>query len=229
MEQHLVLLVHITPEVLAGKFRGNGIGVSRFSKVLLCDGSDRAVWAFPVLESYTLTRSWGREPKRGGLQPGSVRWVQDMHGILRPTMRLPRMRWSGQIVRCAALATGILAFCAPVGAAGSVEEGLKLANMHCSRCHVVSESNRMGGIGSTPSFRLLVTAFKDWRARFETFYARRPHPAFLSIEGRGRLRTDLPPNAHPVTLPARAIDDLVALAEEIKAGAANAGTNKTAE
>lgn len=99
-------------------------------------------------------------------------------------------------------------------AAGSLEEGRRLAKEHCSRCHVV-EDNKFGGIGSTPSFRLLVTAFKDWRTRFETFYARRPHPAFVSIEGKGRLREDLPPNAHPVTLPARAIDDLVALAEHL--------------
>ena len=99
-------------------------------------------------------------------------------------------------------------------AAGSLDEGRRLAKEHCSRCHVVDD-NKFGGIGSTPSFRLLVTAFKDWRTRFKTFYARRPHPAFVSIEGKGRLREDLPPNAHPVTLPARAIDDLVALAEHL--------------
>jgi len=119
----------------------------------------------------------------------------------------------------------MLAVAGPVGA-GSVEEGRKVANEHCSRCHVVGEANALGGIGSTPSFRMLATAFKDWPSRFESFYARRPHPAFLSIEGRGRLREDLPPNAHPVTLPARAIDDLVALAEEIRARAAPKGAGK---
>jgi hypothetical protein len=114
-----------------------------------------------------------------------------------------------------AMANGLLA--APVfGFAADLENGRKLAREHCARCHVVGEGNKFGGIGSTPSFRLLVTAFKDWRTRFKTFYARRPHPAFLSIEGKGRLRKDLPPNAHPVELPARSIDDLVALAEHLE-------------
>lgn len=112
--------------------------------------------------------------------------------------------------------------------AGDVENGLQLARQHCARCHVVGDSNKFGGIGSTPSFRLLVTAFEDWRTRFETFYARRPHPAFVSIEGRGRLREDLPPNAHPVTLPSTAIDDLVALAQDIKAKGAR-GADKAGQ
>lgn len=117
-----------------------------------------------------------------------------------------------------AVAAGLAVFLATTSAsAGEVAEGRRLAAQHCARCHVVSEDNRYGGIGSTPSFRLLAKAFPDWRTRFETFYARRPHPAFLAIEGRGRLRADLPANAHPVVLPASAIDDLVALAEHIRA------------
>ena len=120
------------------------------------------------------------------------------------------------LAMCVAMASGLLA--APVlGFAADLENGRKLAREHCARCHVIGEGNKFGGIGSTPSFRLLVTAFKDWRTRFKTFYARRPHPAFLSIEGKGRLREDLPPNAHPVELPARSIDDLVALAEHLEA------------
>lgn len=103
-----------------------------------------------------------------------------------------------------------------LAAEGNAEAGRKIAGEHCARCHVVSDDNRHGGIGSTPSFRLLVSALPDWRTRFQTFYARRPHPAFLLIEGRGRLREDLPPNAHPVVLPASAIDDLVALAEHLR-------------
>lgn len=124
-----------------------------------------------------------------------------------------------------ALAAGLAPVVALAGA-GNIEEGRRIANVHCARCHVVGEVNAAGGIGSTPSFRLLVSAFKDWRTRFETFYARRPHPAFLSIEGRGRLREDLPPNAHPVILPARAIDDLVALAGEIRTQAAKPEAKK---
>lgn len=129
----------------------------------------------------------------------------------------PRAR----IARCTVVAIACLVLTSPAGAGndvGSADAGRKIANAYCARCHVVSKANASGGIGSTPSFRMLVTALTDWRTRFRTFYARRPHPAFLSIEGQGRLREDLPPNAHPVSLPVRAIDDLLALAEEIRAG-----------
>ena len=98
----------------------------------------------------------------------------------------------------------------------SVEKGKRIARLHCARCHVVGEFNRMGGISSTPSFYLLVRAFKDWRERFETFYARRPHPAFLSIKGQGRLRQDLPANAHPVVLERRAVADVIAYVETLR-------------
>ena len=40
-----------------------------------------------------------------------------------------------------------------------------------------------GGIGSTPSFQLLANSFPDYKDRFETFNARRPHPVFVIIEG----------------------------------------------
>ena len=141
-----------------------------------------------------------------------------MDGNIRPGMMQPSQICCGVVVLRAVLTLGLVVLAGPV-MAGSADEGRKVANEHCSRCHVVSLDNSAGGIGSTPSFRMLATAFKDWRTRFETFYARRPHPAFLSIEGRGRLREDLPPYAHPVTLSQRAIDDLVALAEEINAQA----------
>ena len=104
-------------------------------------------------------------------------------------------------------------------AAGDVTAGRKIAHQHCARCHVIDEKNKFGGIGSTPSFKLLVTAFKDWRTRFKTFYARRPHPALITIEGRGRLREDLPPNAHPIELSSKAVDDILALAEDIRRSA----------
>lgn len=58
--------------------------------------------------------------------------------------------------------------------------GADLALVHCGRCHVVSEANRMKAIGSTPSFALLRT-FDDWDIRFQTFYVLKPHPAFTQI------------------------------------------------
>ena len=63
------------------------------------------------------------------------------------------------------------------GAQSLAEKGEKLARLHCARCHVVADGNAFSGIGSTPSFRLLVNALDDWRERFETFHTRRPHPA----------------------------------------------------
>ena len=56
---------------------------------------------------------------------------------------------------------------------------------------MIGDFNRMGGIGSTPSFQLLVNALKDFEDRFRSFFARRPHPAFVTVKGYPRLN-DLP-------------------------------------
>ncbi|MEK9942324.1 MAG: hypothetical protein VW771_07600, partial [Gammaproteobacteria bacterium] len=61
--------------------------------------------------------------------------------------------------------------------ADPVQEGLDLSIQYCSRCHVIGEYNRLGGIGNTPSFNWMVKS-DDWRERFTTFYTRRPHPVF---------------------------------------------------
>ncbi len=102
-------------------------------------------------------------------------------------------------------------------AEGDVARGRALAERHCARCHVIGDFNRFGGIGSTPSFQLLVNSFRDYKARFETFYARRPHPAFVTIEGFGRHMEHLPPNANPVELPLESVADILAFAETLKA------------
>jgi hypothetical protein len=61
------LLVHIAPENKVSAIRRNGIAPRRLSAPLQAyAGIDRLVWAFPVLPSYTLTYSWGRELKRSG-------------------------------------------------------------------------------------------------------------------------------------------------------------------
>lgn len=99
---------------------------------------------------------------------------------------------------------------------GNGERGRKIAEEHCSRCHVVGDYNPNGGISSTPSFQLLVKRRPDYRERFETFFARRPHPAFISIKGAGRLLEHLPPNAAPIELPREAIADILAFVETLK-------------
>lgn len=99
------------------------------------------------------------------------------------------------------LAGSLIAACltpAPAHAAGDAEKGRAIAIEHCARCHVVGDHNPMGGIGSTPSFQLL-KSMNDWRERFESFYARRPHPVHVRVEGIPKL-TNLPPNAAPFTI-----------------------------
>lgn len=57
-------LVHIAPESEAKKIKRNGISPRRMKGWI--EGHDRFVWAFPVLESYTITHQWMRELKRSG-------------------------------------------------------------------------------------------------------------------------------------------------------------------
>lgn len=63
---------------------------------------------------------------------------------------------------------------------GDAAEGLKISSLHCGRCHVVSEANRMNAIGSTPSFHVL-RSLSDWDERFQSFFALNPHPSFTQV------------------------------------------------
>ena len=65
---------------------------------------------------------------------------------------------------------------------GDLARGEKLAFLHCGRCHVIGPRNRMGGLGSTPSFGVLKT-LNDWELRFRGFYLLNPHPSFTQIPG----------------------------------------------
>ena len=76
----------------------------------------------------------------------------------------------------------------------------KLAFLHCGRCHVIGERNRMGGIGSTPGFAVIRT-WPDWEAKMRGFYLLNPHPAFTQIEGvTDPFPADRPSPIHPVRL-----------------------------
>ena len=69
-------LVHITADTDAARIRRHGIRPRRIN--WLIKGEDRFVWAFPVLESYTLTHQWARELKRWGRQTlAAVTFVLD--------------------------------------------------------------------------------------------------------------------------------------------------------
>lgn len=102
----------------------------------------------------------------------------------------------------------------PVLADSVLEQGKRVADQHCSRCHVVGEANRMGGIGSTPSFALL-RRMDDWEERYSSFFARNPHPAFVTVEGLSGTRT-LPPNAAPITLTEDEVAALMAYVRSMK-------------
>ena len=94
-----------------------------------------------------------------------------------------------------ALAIGLLLLAQPVLADGTAARGLKFAEQHCSRCHVVG-TNKFGGIGSTPSFRLFARMMlkkeQSILVRFRTFYLRPPHPPFVQVDGVARSTKDLP-------------------------------------
>lgn len=106
----------------------------------------------------------------------------------------------------------ILAFLAgSVHAQTAVEKGRTLALQHCTRCHVVDEANPFSGIASTPSFKLLVTAFDDWKERFETFHARRPHPAVVRFDGVPPPNDNLP-TTRTVDLKLEDVEAIVAFA-----------------
>lgn len=65
---------------------------------------------------------------------------------------------------------------------GDKADGSRLALVHCGRCHVVDERNRMGGIGSSPSFAAL-RGRKNWSDLFRAFWAHNPHPSFTQVAG----------------------------------------------
>ena len=92
-----------------------------------------------------------------------------------------------------------LALPAPA-AAQDYAPGEKLTLINCGRCHVVSEKNRMGGIGSTPSFAVIRT-WENWEDKMKAFWTFRPHPAFTQVEGMTEpFPEDQPSHIHPITL-----------------------------
>ncbi len=92
--------------------------------------------------------------------------------------------------------------------------GRGLARLHCSRCHVMPDLRNMG-IGSTPSFKIMVQSrAADWRDKFEAFFSLAPHPAFVTIK---ELRTERsgPAIAAPIVIGLRDLDDLMAYVDTL--------------
>ena len=102
----------------------------------------------------------------------------------------------------------------PALAAGDVAKGRELSITHCARCHVIGDYNKFGGLGSTPSFPLLV-GLEDGLERFRTFYERRPHPVFVRVPNVPRW-SKAPAYATEFTVTLEAIADLMAYVKTIK-------------
>lgn len=100
---------------------------------------------------------------------------------------------------------------------GDIDAGEKLARLHCGRCHVVSQDNPFGGIGSTPSFAAM-RSFDDWEDKFTTFWSLNPHPSFTRVEGlTGPFDPMRPPHIAPVEMTQQDLQAIVAFAARIKA------------
>ena len=99
---------------------------------------------------------------------------------------------------------------------GDANVGEKLALLHCGRCHVVSEKNRMGGIGSTPSFAAL-RSLEGWEDKFLAFWAANPHPSFTQVAGLTEpFDPDHPPHIAPVEITQDDVEAIFAYAATIE-------------
>ncbi|SHJ14686.1 hypothetical protein SAMN04488012_105129 [Palleronia salina] len=76
---------------------------------------------------------------------------------------------------------------------GDAAAGADLSLKLCGRCHVVGPVNRMKGLGSTPSFRVL-RGLPGWQGRFALFFVLAPHAAFTQV-------TDVTPPFDPAYPP----------------------------
>ena len=107
-----------------------------------------------------------------------------------------------------------LLIASPAGADGDAAKGRVIAADHCTRCHVVGNLNKFGGIGSTPSFQL-IAGMEDGMERFQTFYARRPHPNFVRVPDLPRF-SNAPPYAIPFTVTEIGIQNLMTFVKTLK-------------
>ncbi len=96
-----------------------------------------------------------------------------------------------------------------------VERGYEIAREHCARCHVISDDNRMSGISSTASFPMMVNYLDDWELRFETFFARNPHPAHVRVDGSDPP-SEWPTGTVPVEITADDVEALLAYARSLR-------------
>lgn len=99
---------------------------------------------------------------------------------------------------------------------GDTVDGARLALVHCGRCHVVDNRNRMGGIGSTPSFAAM-RGRENWSNLFRAFYVHNPHPSFTQVEDVTEpFDPDRPIHVAPVEITLEEIEAITAFVATIK-------------
>ena len=114
------------------------------------------------------------------------------------------------------LFAALMLLCPTPAAAQDYAPGEKLTMFNCGRCHKVSEKDRMGGIGSTPSFAVIRT-WENWEEKMKAFWTYRPHPVFTQIEGiTDPFPPNRPANVHPISLTLKEIDIIVEYARTIE-------------
>ncbi|SLN30527.1 hypothetical protein PSA7680_01462 [Pseudoruegeria aquimaris] len=165
------------------------------------DGGGRAVFARGAV-TYVLIVPEDGAPERAEFTGRFIDWLQSDTGLntvlaFQPPEGAPFAAAEAEAVVAAAPAFD-----------GDAREGERLSLLHCGRCHVVGDANRMAGLGSTPSFPVLRT-FADWEERFTAFYVLKPHPAFTQIpDVTEPFDETRPPPIIPVTM---SLDDLDAI------------------
>jgi len=121
-------------------------------------------------------------------------------------------------VRAAAAVVAAIGVLVSAGAAGAAaadaEKGRALAEAHCSRCHVVGTYNAFGGANNTASFQMIIR-MSDGLERFQTFYARPPHPVFIRIPGIAAW-SNAPANAAEISLTLDQVNDIATFARTLE-------------
>ena len=79
---------------------------------------------------------------------------------------------------------------------------------------MIGDYNRLGGIGNAPSFQWMVKS-SGWQERFESLYARRPHPVFVRVAGYEKW-SEADPYYPPFTITVDEISLISAYAETLR-------------
>lgn len=98
---------------------------------------------------------------------------------------------------------------------GDAALGEKLSLSLCGRCHVINETNRMNGMGSTPSFAVL-RSLQDWDDRFARFFLLNPHPSFTQVEDvSDPFDPTLPPPIVPLEMTQGDLEAILAYVQHV--------------